>query len=136
MCCVAVVTAFITVLRKDHLRGIKLLQRTEMKEATNFFTKITGERDSQDKKFETERQVSTFYSCVFSNSCLSLLQELEARYRTELDGIKKKMMKELEKMESQHYQNYKSKTKQLKSEQVGVNDVTGFYLFFVHRARS
>ena len=67
---------------------------------------------------------------MFSNSCLSfLLQELETRYRTELDGIKKKMMKELEKMESQHYQNYKSKTKQLKSEQVGANftnNVIGF----------
>ena len=52
----------IIAFRKDHLRDIKLLQRSEMKEATNFFTKITSERDTQEKKFESERQVNILIS--------------------------------------------------------------------------
>lgn len=36
---------------------MKLLQRQEMKEATEFFNKITAEREAQDKKLETEQQV-------------------------------------------------------------------------------
>ena len=36
---------------------MKLLQRLEMKEATEFFNKITNDREVQDKKFEQENQV-------------------------------------------------------------------------------
>lgn len=36
---------------------MKLLQRLEMKEATEFYNKITSERDIQEKKFEQEQQV-------------------------------------------------------------------------------
>ena len=43
--------------RKAHLRDIKLLQRAEMKEATIFYNKITGDRESQERKFEADRQV-------------------------------------------------------------------------------
>ena len=43
--------------RKQDLREMKILQRQEMKEATEFFNKITSEREAQDKKLETEQQV-------------------------------------------------------------------------------
>lgn len=36
---------------------MKILQRQEMKEATEFFNKITSERDGQEKKLELEQQV-------------------------------------------------------------------------------
>lgn len=46
--------------RKMELREMKLLQRLEMKEATEFFNKITLEREVQEKKCEQEKQVRTF----------------------------------------------------------------------------
>ena len=39
---------------------MKVLQRSEMKEATEFFNKITLEREVQEKKCEQEKQVSTY----------------------------------------------------------------------------
>ena len=39
---------------------MKLLQRMEMKEATEFFNKITSERDAQQKKFDLDQQVNIY----------------------------------------------------------------------------
>lgn len=44
--------------RKLDFRELKQLQREEMKEATVFYNKISGEREVQDRKFEMEVQVS------------------------------------------------------------------------------
>lgn len=87
-------------MRKLDFRELKQLQREEMKEATVFYNKISGEREVQDRKFEME------------------VQELGRRYEGELDVMSKRQKKEIEKLEAQHVQHFKSKSKQLKSEQV------------------
>lgn len=43
---------------------------------------------------------------------------MKQRYQSELDSLQKRSLKELEKLEQQQVQEYKTKTKQLKSEQV------------------
>ena len=47
-----------------------------------------------------------------------LLQDLDQKYRVELDSHRKKLAKELEKTEQQQLQQYKSVVKQLKNDQV------------------
>lgn len=44
--------------RKQDFRELKQLQREEMKEATDFYTRIRLDKETQDKKFELENQVS------------------------------------------------------------------------------
>ena len=48
----------IRAYRKEDFRELKQLQREEMKEATEFFTKIKLDREIQEKKFEMENMVS------------------------------------------------------------------------------
>ena len=43
--------------RKQDFRELKQLQREEMKEATDFYTRIRVDKEAQDKKFELESQV-------------------------------------------------------------------------------
>ena len=43
--------------RKQDFRELKQLQREEMKEATDFYTRIRLDKEAQDKKFELENQV-------------------------------------------------------------------------------
>lgn len=46
------------------------------------------------------------------------LQDLDQKYRVELDSLRKKLVKELEKTEQQQFQQYKTVVKQLKNDQV------------------
>ena len=43
--------------RKQDFRELKQLQREEMKEATDFYTRIRVDKEAQDRKFELENQV-------------------------------------------------------------------------------
>ena len=43
--------------RKQDFRELKQLQREEMKEGTDFYNRIRLDKETQDKKFETENQV-------------------------------------------------------------------------------
>lgn len=47
------------------MRDIKMLQRAEMKEASNFYNKITAERDNQEKKFDLEQQVKLLNYIIY-----------------------------------------------------------------------
>ena len=44
--------------RKQDFRELKQLQREEMKEATEFYTKMKVDREVQDKKHDIENAVS------------------------------------------------------------------------------
>lgn len=87
--------------RKVDNHQLKRLQREEMKETTEFYHRIKGEREVQEKKVETERQ------------------EVERRFETVSEAMVKKHKKEVEKLEQLQLQQFKSKAKNLKSEQVG-----------------
>ena len=50
--------------------------------------------------------------------CFYCSQELDKRYESELEVMNKRQRKEIEKLEIQHIQQFKSKSKQLKSDQV------------------
>lgn len=71
-----------------------------MKETTEFYHRIKGERDAQEKKTELERM------------------EVERRFEATADAMTKKHKKEVEKLEALQLQQFKSKAKNLKSEQV------------------
>lgn len=90
-----------SLLRKQDFHELKRLQREEMKEATEFFNKIKLSKETQERKFETE------------------LSELERRYEAESEAMGKRQKREIEKLETYHISQYKSRSKQLKSEQVG-----------------
>ena len=49
---------FVCADRKQDFRELKQLQREEMKEATDFYNRIRLDKETQDKKFESENQVS------------------------------------------------------------------------------
>ena len=55
--------SFVCANRKQDFRELKQLQREEMKEATDFYTRIRLDKEAQDKKFELENQVSQ--KCLF-----------------------------------------------------------------------
>ena len=63
--------------RKQDFRELKQLQREEIKEANEFYTRIRLDRETQEKKFEGESLVShvqlpvDFTQFVFSQSLLS-----------------------------------------------------------------
>ena len=52
-------TAYASFLhRKQDFRELKQMQREEMKESIVFYGKIKVDKDTQEKKFESEMQVS------------------------------------------------------------------------------
>lgn len=71
-----------------------------MKETTEFYNRIKGEREAQDKKADLERQ------------------EVERRFEGVSDMMARKQKKEVEKLEQLQFQQFKSKAKTLKAEQV------------------
>ena len=88
------------VYRKGDSHLLKRMQREEMKETTEFYNRIKVEREAQEKKVEGERQ------------------EVERRFEAVSDAMVKKHKKEVEKLEQLQLQQFKSKAKSLKSEQV------------------
>ena len=50
-------TIYFAFGRKQDFRELKQLQREEMKEATDFYSRIRLDKEAQDKKFELESQV-------------------------------------------------------------------------------
>lgn len=58
-------TFVIVCCRKQDFRELKQLQREEMKEATDFYTRIRLDKEAQDRKFELESQVTIFTHCCF-----------------------------------------------------------------------
>jgi len=87
-------------MRKVDFRELKRLQREEMKEGSEFYARIKVEKDIQEKKFEGERL------------------ELEKHYEIVLEQFNRRQKKEIEKLESQHVQQFRSRSKQLKIDQV------------------
>ena len=79
---------------------LKRVQREEMKETTVFYHRIKGEREAQEKRSELERL------------------EVERRFEGVSDLMMKRQKKELEKLEQLQLQQFKSKAKSLKAEQV------------------
>ena len=88
--------------RKSDFHQLKRLQREEMKETTVFYHRIKGEREAQEKKSELEQQ------------------EVERRFEVVSEAMSKKHRKEVEKLEQQQLQEFKSKAKTLKADQVRV----------------
>ena len=71
-----------------------------MKETTEFYHRIKGERDAQEKRVDMERQ------------------EVERRFEAVADVMVKKHKKDVERLEQLQIQQFKAKAKNLKSEQV------------------
>ena len=90
------------VYRKGDFHLLKRVQREEMKETTEFYHRINGERDAQEKKAEVERQ------------------EVERRFEVAAEAMDKKHKKEVERLEQLQLQQFKSRAKNLKSDQVCV----------------
>ena len=86
--------------RKQDFRDLKQLQREEMKEATEFYDRIKVDKDAQEKKFESENA------------------ELGKRYGVEVEIMLKKQKKEVERLENHHIQQFRSRSKLLRSSQV------------------
>lgn len=86
--------------RKMGFHHLKRLQREEMKETTEFYNRINGERDAQEKKSDMEQQ------------------EVERRFEGVSDVMARKQKKEMERLEQQQIQQFKSNAKILKAEQV------------------
>ena len=79
---------------------LKRLQREEMKETTVFYNRIRVDRDVQEKKCDVERQ------------------EVERRFEGVSDVMAKRQKKEVERLEQLQIQQFKSRAKTLKAEQV------------------
>ena len=73
-----------------------------MKETALFYNRIKVEREAQEKKVDTERQ------------------EVERRFEVVSDTMSRKHKKEVEKLEQLQLQQFKSKAKSLRSDQVSV----------------
>lgn len=118
----------LSVYRKQDLRELRLLQRSEMKEATEYYNKIIAERETQQNKFDQEKLVNTIITIVFFflfqlHPFISIIQELETKFTAEQEELQKKQMKDLDRLEQQQLQEYKNKSKQMKSDQVSVFSV-------------
>lgn len=86
--------------RKQDFHHLKRLQREEIKETTEFYNRIRVEREAQDKKVDLERQ------------------EVERRFEGVSDVMTRKQKKEIEKLEQLQIQQFRSRSKTLKAEQV------------------
>ena len=87
---------------------MKRLQREEIKESTEFYNRINGIREVQDRKSESERQ------------------EVEKRFEGMSEVMARSQRKEIEKLEQHQMQQFRNRAKSLKTEQVTENNVSPY----------